>query len=137
METRFIEAANRVGDKYFNWGKFAVARFDSVEWGRPVNVPDDLYGGSLLDRCGWDSAHVWVLDLQTGEGVFVRPGGNAAADLNGKHQVWVCPLFQPMLEWLYERVREDHAGWFDKLPAYVELADAPASMVGYRRGQET
>lgn len=71
---------------------------------------------------------MWVLDLQTGEGAFFRPGGYAAADLE-KHRVWVCPLFEPFLEWLYRQDLTD----LGQLPRLVELPDAEFAMRGYRR----
>ena len=58
--------------------------------------------GSLLARCGWGPGFVWVLDLQTGEGAFFLPGGNARADLM-RHQIHVCVLYEAFLEWLYQQ----------------------------------
>ena len=82
----------------------------------------------LLPSRGWTPKHMLVLDLQTGEGSIFYPGGLAVADLE-KHKVWVCPLFQPFLEWLYTRNLTD----IDKLPALVELPNAPGAVYGYRR----
>ena len=59
-----------------------------------------------------------------------RPGGMPKADLD-QHRVWVCPMFEPFLAWLYEFA--DASDWFDRLPELVELPNAPASMQGYRR----
>jgi hypothetical protein len=75
----------------------------------------------LLSVCGWGTGrgYLIVMDLQTGEGAIFRPGGYAHADLE-KHQVWVCPMFEPFLEWLYKQNR--HA--LDALPRMVELPDA-------------
>jgi hypothetical protein len=123
MQTRLIEATQGEGGP--NWGKFCVARFDS-EWAQPssVGIPDS----SLLRRCGWGPGHLWVLDCQTGEGAFFKPGGWAAADLN-KHRIWVCPLFEPFLDWLYGQDLSD----LDALPGVVELPGAPFALSGYRR----
>jgi len=84
----------------------------------------------LLSTRGWSHDHVWVLDLETGEGACFRPGGLAHADLN-KHRIWVCPLFEPFLEWLYDQDLTD----LTVLPDLVTLTlkEAPFSMFGYRR----
>jgi hypothetical protein len=132
MLTRFIEATQGI-DGGFNHGKFMVGLFDVNEWDRRCEV-DHAYDGSehpLLARTGWGSQHILVLDLQTGEGAIFKPGGIASADLN-KHKVWVCPMFEPFLTWLYEFI-ETGSPWFDRLPVIVELPDAPAAMSGYRR----
>lgn len=127
MQTRIIEATNGDPDHgaYANWGKFCVARMDT-EWARR-SVPCPT-GGPLLSAIGWTLDHLWVLDLQTGEGAFFKPGGYAPADLQ-KHKVWVCPLFEPFLVWLYEQDLSDLA----TLPDHVQLPNAEFSMVGYRR----
>ena len=83
---------------------------------------------SLLRMCGWSDQHLWVCDLQTGEGAFFRPGGLAGADL-AKRQIWVCPMFEPFLTWLYQQDLTD----LKALPDYVELPDAPFGRSGYRR----
>lgn len=125
MQTVFVEATQAISGG-FNWGKFAVARFGPAEWIRPAHLGGP--GRSLLTRCGWSADHTWVMDLQTGEGVFIRPGGSASADL-AKHQVWVCPMFEPFLTWLYD---QDLTRLAD-LPPLVELPKAEASFAGYRR----
>ena len=119
MKTKFIEASNGG-----NWGKFALLRFDE-EWSVPSQISEGSF--SLLRNLGWTSEHLWVLDLQTGEGAFFKPGGLAGADLR-KHQIWVCPLYESFLTWLY---RQDLAD-LDRLPDLVTL-DAPFDMAGYRR----
>lgn len=58
--------------------------------------------------------------------------GYAAADLD-RHRVWVCPMFEPFLGWLYGHFNADTEQWYDTLPAVVELPDAPAALQGYRR----
>jgi hypothetical protein len=113
-----------------NWGKFLVGEPD-VEFTRASAV-NTGFSGSLLTSIGWTWQHVWVLDLQTGEGAFFRPGGLAHADLE-KHRILVCPLFEPFLEWLYERYRQDGELDLDELPDVVELPGAEFAFSGYRR----
>lgn len=120
MKTKFIEATN--GPR--NHGKFLLARFDADEWARRSEVD----GRSLVGGRGWTPEHLLVLDLQTGEGAMFRPGGLASYDLS-ERRVWVCPLFEPMLEWLYKQDTTDLA----KLPDLVDLPAAPFAMRGYRR----
>ena len=124
METKLIEATQGIRGG-FNWGKFCVARFDA-EWERPAAIDDSA--ASLLLRCGWGPRHVWVLDLQTGEGAFFQPPGSAHADLQS-HGIWVCPMFEPFLTWLYQQDLSD----LGELPDIVEIPDAPGAMAGYRR----
>lgn len=121
MKTKFIEANNGP----CNWGKFMVAEFTAEEWAARSAVD----GNGLLAHRGWHpEMHKLVLDLQTGEGSIFRIGGYAKSDLNDKHQIWVCPLFEPFLTWLYTQDVSD----IDKLPSHVEL-DAPFAFAGYRR----
>lgn len=121
MRTKFFEVVGTL-----NWGKFMVADFTGEEWRHRSEVT----GVSLIRYTGWGSDHRLVIDLQTGEGaVFaVRPGGMPRADL-AKHKIWVCPMFEPFLEWLYQQDLDR----LDELPQLIELMDAPASMHGYRR----
>lgn len=126
MQTKFIEASQGAG--LTNWGKFCVARWTAEEWQARSALPG-AEGHRLLAGRGWDEKHIWVLDLQTGEGACFLPGGLASADLN-KHQVWVCPMYEPFLSWLYAQDLSD----LDALPSYVELPDAQFEMAGYRRG---
>lgn len=120
---------------HLNYGKFMVARYDKEEWSYRARIMDGQPGGkgrsvSLLASIGSHPDDVWVLDLQTNEGASFRPGGLAAADLD-KHRVWVCPMFEPFLAWLYQQDLTD----LNTLPAVVELPnqDAPAGWTGYRR----
>src|SRR5262245_60038740 len=99
METKFIEATNGPN----NWGKFMLGRFTLDEWRIRSVIAGDVESRGLLGGRGWTSNHVLVLDLQTGEGAMFRPPGSVTADLNDKHQIWVCPLFEPFLEWLYKQ----------------------------------
>jgi hypothetical protein len=126
MKTRIVEATNG-----FNWGKFCVAYFDA-EWTDRSKIPEEE-GLLVLRSQGWTAQHVWVLDLATGEGAFFKPGGYAKGDLE-KHRIWVCPLFEPFLEWLYT-VPRPKFGMIDlaALPPIVHLPNAPAAMQGYRR----
>jgi hypothetical protein len=122
MQTKFIEATNGP----MNWGKFMVARFTADEWERRATVD----GNPFLKGRGWDENHILVVDLQTGEGSIFRPGGLARADLD-KHRIWVCPLFEPFLIWLYKQELDDLAA----LPASVDFTqeEAPFAFRGYRR----
>jgi hypothetical protein len=122
MKTKIIEATN--GPQ--NWGKFMLGRFDA-EWQYRSAVADTPYG-SLLRGVGWTGEHLLVLDLQTGEGAIFRAGGCAPADLD-KHRIWVCPLFEPFLTWLYTQDLAD----LDALPAHVDLPEAEFAWQGYRR----
>lgn len=122
METKFIEATNN----NLNWGKFMIGRFTPEEWAYPAAL--DPTGRSLIAGRGWSQDHIMVFDLQTGEGAIFKPGGYAKADLD-KHQIWVCPMFEPFLEWLYQQDLRDLA----KLPPSINLPDAEFSFSGYRR----
>jgi hypothetical protein len=121
MQLVFIEVTNGK-----NWGKFFVGRFDSAE----RMYRSKLGITPLLRSIGWGNDDIIVFDLQTCEGAGFTPwkGGIASADLN-KHRVWVCPMFEPFLQWLY---RQDLAD-LTKLPPLVELSDAEFQMYGYRR----
>jgi hypothetical protein len=48
--------------------------------------------------------------------------------------VWVCPMFEPFLEWLYTQ----DTSVLERLPTVVELPEAPAAaaLAGYRRAGE-
>lgn len=123
MKTRIIEAVQPGGPA--NWGKFLVGRFD-VEWATRSKV-DTESTRPLLATIGNGPELLSVMDLQTGEGALFRPGGYAKADLD-KHKIWVCPMFEPFLTWLYLQDLAD----LDALPTLVEL-EAPFDMHGYRR----
>jgi hypothetical protein len=140
VNTRFVEATQGM-ERGPNHGKFMVGLFDEDEWARRCEVDAEFRDPHkpmnpwpdrpLLRRCGWAENHILVVDLQTGEGAIFSPGGSATADLN-KHKIWVCPMFEPFLEWLYGQVRSG-SDWFESLPVLVELPDAPFAMSGYRR----
>lgn len=118
MKTKLIEATNG-----FNWGKFLLMQFDE-EWEWRSQIEDCL----LLKTLGWNKDFIWILDLQTGEGAFFRPGGSPTADLH-KHRIWVCLLYEPLLQWLYTQDLSS----FDKLPGVVTLDKTSAGLYGYRR----
>lgn len=118
MRTKIVEASNGA-----NWGKFLIGAFDDAEWEQRSAICDLRSG--LLAQIGHGAGEVLVLDLQTSEGAIFRLGGYAAADLN-KHRVWVCPLFEPFLKWLY--LQPDPFA----IPDLVFLK-VPGDWAGYRR----
>lgn len=125
MKTYVFEGVQDHGTP-LNWGKFLVGVPD-VEWTRHSEV--SAYNQvPLLEQIGWTPQHIWVCDLATGEGAWFRLGGHARADLE-KHRIWVCPLFEEFLTWLYEQSIET----LHLLPRVVELPDAQFSINGYRR----
>ena len=129
MKTKIIEGVQDL-EKPENWGKFLVGVLDE-EWARESRISP---GQPLLRACGWwGPERLWVLDLQTGEGAYFSPGGMARADLE-KHRIWVCPLYEPFLEWLYRQWNECGGKLdIDGLPDVVELPDAEFALYGYRR----
>lgn len=127
MKTKIIEVTNRAGnaEHEFNHGKFLIGRFDH-EWERPAFAAPQAF--TLLSTiCGWTRSHVLVLDLQTGEGAIFKHGGLASADLN-KHKIWVCPMFEPFLAWLYMQ----DVTQLSTLQDTIDL-DVPGELSGYRR----
>jgi hypothetical protein len=132
MHTRIVEFTNG-----FNWGKFLVGRFDGAEWMREAMVRDETSPTRqpLLRQIGWDDRRcILVLDLQTGEGAIFTPPGNARADLE-KHKIWVCPMFEVFLGWLYRH--PEHCQDIESIPALIEATDpetmAASAMYGHRR----
>lgn len=122
MISVFIEATDAT---LFNWGKFMVSRFTAEEYDRPSAIDT---GKRLLPAIGHGPRDIMVFDLQTSEGAIFTPGGLASADLL-KHRIWVCPMFEPFLAWLYRQDLTD----LRKLPVMVNLGDVPTSMQSYRR----
>lgn len=122
MKIKFIEAHN---DKK-NWAKMAIFRFGAEEFAHVSAIAPEY---QLLNVIGWEPRVIWVLDLATREGAAFKPGGLAKADLE-KHKVWVCPLFQPFLEWLYKQDLTD----LEALPSMINLPDAGFEWSGHRRG---
>lgn len=128
MISKIIEVENG-----FNWGKFLVAKFDDLELSLRSSV-DPETPMTMLRAIGYgrDDTCVWVVDLQTREGAGFYPNGNASIDLNAR-SIWVCPMYEPFLNWLYKQDLSD----ITKLPAVVrftleETAEHTASQ-GYRR----
>lgn len=120
MRTHIVEATNGIQ----NWGKFLIGQF-TEEWKHQSIVSPDF--GSLLAQRGYTHEHYLVLDLQTMEGaVFTVGKGLARADL-AKHRIWVCPLYEPFLVWLYQQPDPM------KVPHLVDLPDAPFAFAGHRR----
>ena len=132
MDLYFFEGRT-AGTEHGNWGKFCVGLPGDAEWAwRSRSFDDDperahLAQVPLLRLIGWAPNHIWVWDLQTGEGGVFRHGGLARADLE-KHQLWVCPLFEPFLQWLYAQPLEA----IPRLPQVVEL-QAEFRFYGHRR----
>jgi hypothetical protein len=131
VKTRIVEAEH--GGRG-NHGKFLLGRFtDEWEYRSALeayrqdgNVPPHLLGGV----CGWGAEHVLIVDLATGEGALFLPGGHAGNDLD-KRRIWVCPLFEPFVEFAWQWVKDGKDLW--DLPPVVLLPDAPFAVYGYRR----
>jgi hypothetical protein len=124
MKTKIIEATNYYHGG-MNHGKFLVGKFDEKEFSRRSVLADKL----PLLKFRWAPTNVLVLDLETGEGAIFAPHGYAKADLNDKHQIWVCPLYERFLTWLYKQDLTD----LDKLPDVVKIEDPDSALYGYRR----
>lgn len=124
MQTKIIEGTQSIkGERIANWGKFLVGRLTD-EWEHQSIIAP----GPLLAQIGFNSQQIWVMDLQTCEGAAFLPGGSPTYDLKN-HKIWVCPMFEPFLMWLYEQDLTDLAA----LPNVVELPDAEFAISGYRR----
>jgi hypothetical protein len=125
MITKLVELTD-----LFNWGKFMACRFDEKEWAARSRVD----GLPLLSHRGWTPQHVFVIDLQTGEGGMFFPAGHAKSDLE-KHRIWVCPMFEVFLGWLYDHPKH----WKDiaTLPDLIELSSEETrghnALYGHRR----
>lgn len=122
MQSKIIEATNRDAGG-LNWGKFMVCRFTVDEWAYRSIIGER----ALLHTVGWTRDHLFVIDLQTGEGAMFRPGGLAVADLN-RHRIWVCPMFEPFLKWLYNQDLSN----VELLPPVVQIDDPTSDLYGYR-----
>lgn len=109
-----------------NWGKFLVC-IPEDEMGIRSELDTELKIPVIRTR-GWGPNHVLVLDLETGEGAIFRLGGYAKADLDKTH-IWVCPLFESFLTWLYRYKTEE----IPYLPQLVFLPEAEFAFHGYRR----
>lgn len=123
MRTHIIEATN--GPR--NWGKFMLCFLTPSELEHHSPVSE----GRLFQDIGYNQRMVWIMDLQTQEGAAFYPGGSASADLD-RHRIWVCPLFEPFLTWLYTQRLEDI--YSCNLPHHIDLPTAEFYLSGYRRG---
>lgn len=123
MKVKFIEAVEKTRT---NWGKFMVAQFDT-EW----EYKSALDGQNFLSTRGWMPENILVFDMQTGEGAIFNPNGVATIDLNNKHQIWVCLLYEAFLTWLYKQDLSD----ISKLPALIDLGETTTGLYGYRRNR--
>lgn len=123
MYTHFIEATNGG-----NHGKFMLARFTAEEAATTSCLPG-LEGQSIFFNRGgrrkMTPGRTLVMDLQTGEGAefSLKGGGLPPAEeakwaLRETHRIWVCPLFEPFLCWLFEQGADQPLG---ALPRFVEL----------------
>lgn len=132
MILKFVETGGQG-----NWGKFAVGMFDNTEWREEAKYPGCEEVGSLLRwGCFVYPDLYWVLDLQTKEGAMFHVGyGLAVADLR-KHQIWVCPMYETFLVWLYKFAAANPKTWWDILPRTVDLPHTPFEFAGYRRQRD-
>jgi hypothetical protein len=120
MITQFIEASQ---PEHVNWGKFLLARFDEAEGEIESMLPG--FKGNIFRTGGQRTMNpntTLVVDLQTGEGAAFSLDGNGSAtyDLN-EHKIWVCPMYEPFLCWLYMQHLGNGKGDIRSLPRYVEL----------------
>lgn len=136
MISKIIEATNT---NKFNFGKFNVSVYDAEERSRASIINE---GFNLLRSIGKHPDDVMVADLQTSEALtfpaYFRNyrGGDPerlAGEVHyymGKHKIWVCPLYEPFVCWLFEQDLED----IRKLPPMVDtLPEEVSSLFGYRR----
>lgn len=124
MKYKFVEATQ---SDHFNYGKFMVSSFDEDDFAYQSKIVENH---SLLIVCGWEiNRFLMVTDLQTGEGAIflVRKGASVKMDLEN-HKIWVCPMYEPFLQWLYDY----YDGNIDNIPSYLEI-EAEAFIYGYRR----
>lgn len=135
MISRFIEATN-IQHGGLNWGKFLLAKFEESDWQyQAVEAPGHALLAALPGREPWRPEHIIVFDLQTGEGLRVNPRGEPGVDLV-KHRVWVCPLFEPFLYWMFDYLAGLPTAWrgdIMRLPP-VAYFKADSALAGYRRG---
>lgn len=136
MRSKIVEA---VGGNNFNWGKFMVLQWEPEDWDHTSIVQHEYDGRvrRLLPSIGHNRRDIMVMDLETCEGAIFSPGGVARSDLR-KRRVWVCVLFEPFLDWLYEfynthyRAEGRPFNVLD-LPDKVEFPDNPPAFQGHRR----
>lgn len=134
MISHYIETYNDL-----NWGKFVLLRHDPEDLARKSALPGYTNTYLLAGR-KFDGDGTFVLDLQTGEGAvfYFQSPADVQYTLNHKHQIWVCPMYEPFICWLAENYPELQRGGGDitKLPDVVELSMAPQAMSGYRRTRQ-
>jgi hypothetical protein len=138
MDTCFVEATNG-----FNHGKFMVGRLTAEEAQATSNLPG-LEGEWLFHNSGgrrrFTPDRTLIVDLQTGEGCefsLERHGlphaEQASWELNDRHKIWVCPLFEPFVRWLAVWASE-HENWtIGQIPNLIDLKDAKFAFAGHRR----
>lgn len=147
MLTKIIEASSGMMG---NWGRFMLMQYQDAERNYPTH-----YQLTTEDRAGrripgvpmtiWvndyppEHAVIWILDLITGEGATFDLEQELPEQLH-RHQIWVCPLYQPFLVWLQGFVkahRDELAPSYDKLldmlPTNVGLPGIPVEIHGHRR----
>lgn len=124
MKSTIVEVTNGPN----NWGKFLLCQYEEKE----ITYRSRVGGINLFHCIGENHNIVWVLDLQTGEGARFLPKGHGMASIDlEKHRIWVCPLFEPFLNWLY--ANPQHHADVRTAPSLVDLPDAPFAISGYRR----
>ncbi len=130
MLTKFIEVTDPT---QFNWGKFVISQYEAEEWARMSQISG---APSLLRDRGFEGGDIWVMDLQTRESACINFNTDPVHQLE-KHRIWVCPMFSPFLQWLWQQDLSD----VTKLPSVVilpaELVKGHVAMQGYRRSGPT
>lgn len=121
--THFIEASQTAAG--FNHGKFMLGRLSEVEAAARSALPgyEDESLWTVGGRRRLNPRSTLVLDLQTGEGAAFALRGLAVADLAAR-EIWVCPMFEPFLVWLYQQGLGDGSGDIKALPRFVTLSGA-------------
>ncbi len=137
MDLKFVEAGHPPDEHGIggNWGKFAVGRWTTDELREPTRFPG-CEGQKIVNLSGWGRDHIWVFDLQTGEAARFHTNNPIPVDVPHqlrKHKIWVCPMFEPFLVWLWGHITAAGFNWWEALPRTVELPDAPFDFAGYRR----
>ncbi len=138
MELKFVEAGHPVDAQTGfggNWGKFAVGRWSNEELREKTKFPG-CEGQYITSLRGHGMTHVWLFDLQTGEGARFHTNNPIPVDVRSQlkdHQIWVCPMFEPFMVWLWHHMTVTGLDWWEHLPRTIELPDAPFDTAGYRR----
>lgn len=132
MISHFIEASNDA-----NYGKFLLLRFDEREAKTRTRLPGYRNSENIFTFAGHRKLNpdmTFVVDLQTGEGASFDLRGSAKADLE-KHKIWVCPMYEFFLSWLYQQNAHSEIKDITRLPRYVQLNTDYFAFAGYRRGE--